>query len=353
MLNKDACLLIYHYKSYIIVRKQEKNKVVITINIRNIAGDLIKRSNSVVVKYKLLTMFSLNEEVDETLLSLREKVNKSKWVEDILKEQNDNGGFGRFHSQDTKKKQKYKTTEVAVLYLKKLGLRRGDLPIDRVCDYMEALIAKQIPWPDAYEHNQWFTEGINQFIASKLSLFGCDTQPYHEVVGTWINILAEALSDKDYSDNKTNEISLRHIGVPIHGSYIDLSSINAIILLAHNIDRIPTELQRKFLGYLHGYNGEIFYLNTNLTKPPSEIIRDTEMTSWLQLMGYLSMFKGFGEVFYNEISWLESRCGKDGLWDFNKALSSHKLSDNWRKPVNRKIDQTVYVLEILKNAYSQ
>lgn len=93
-----------------------------------------------------------------------------------------------------------------------------------------------------------------------------------------------------------------------------------------------------------------FYTNTRLYEKPERIKNTKELSSWIHTMRIVSLFDGFYEEFNDEIEWLINRQGEDDLWDFGTALSSYKLSDNWRSNLNKKIDHTTYVLEILYNA---
>lgn len=320
------------------------------ININEIANRVLSTSNSCVVKYKILTEILNYDENSEEVRTLREQLNESKWVKDIVNEQKENGSWGRFHSQDSREKQKYKTTESAVKHLSYLGMKRGDEPIDKVCDYMESLLSNKIPWPDAWEGNRWFQAGVDLFITSKLSIFGCDENLYNSIAEKWITILSEAFSNGVYDSHKADEKAKEIIGVDIHDSYIGLNSINSIILFSNNRHKIPEDLQRKYLYWLHTYPKNVFYLVTLPAKHPMYITNSNEISDWIILMNYLSKFDGFYEEFSDEINWLISVCCHDGFWDFGKALTKLKLSDDWRRNINRKVDQTVYTLGIFKNS---
>lgn len=319
------------------------------IDIKMLSEEILNVSQSSVVKYKILTELLDYNENSKEVINLRKQLNESKWVKGIVSEQRYNGSWGRFHSQDSKEKQKYKTTESAVKYLSHLGLKRGDEPIDRACDYMEALLNNAEAWPDAWEGNRWFATGVDLFITSKLALFGCDDQRYNSISEKWIAILSRAFSDGVYNPSKADDIAKEVVGVDIHDSYIGLSSVNSIIFFANSKHKMSEELQRQYLHWLHTYPKNIFYLVTHLTKHPMYINKPCELSDWIVLMNYLSKFDGFYEEFDDELNWLVSVCDSDGLWDLGKALAKEKLSDNWRLSTNRKIDQTIYVLSIFKN----
>ncbi|WP_440897009.1 hypothetical protein ACS127_03130 [Amphibacillus sp. Q70] len=311
---------------------------------------LLSQNPSDVVKYKIVTNFRSNDSNPEIMMDLRRKVNCSKWVQDIKNEQHCDGGWGRFHSQDSKVKQKYKTTESAVLYLYALGLKRGDEIIDKACIHMENMISDLSLWPDAWEKNKWFKPAVPLFIISRLALFNSENPHYTENCLKWIYILQNSFQNGLYDGSQVDRISKRVLGVNIHGKYIGLNSINNIILFAHIKDKIPVDIQRRYLQWLHCYPETIFYTNTRLYEKPERIKNTKELSSWIHTMRIVSLFDGFYEEFNDEIEWLINRQGEDDLWDFGTALSSYKLSDNWRSNLNKKIDHTTYVLEILYNA---
>lgn len=318
--------------------------------LKEISEILLSHNPSDVVKYKILTNFSSYDSNSEVMIDLRRKLNCSKWVQSIKNEQHCDGSWGRFHSQDFRVKQKYKTTESVLLYLYALGLKRGDEIINKACIHMENMLSDLSLWPDAWEGNKWFKPAVPLFITSRLALFNSENPHYIENCLKWIYILQNSFQNGLYDSSQIDNISKKVLGVNIHGKYIGLNSINNIILFAHIKDKIPVDIQRQYLHWLHSYPETIFYTNTRLYEKP-ELIRNTkELSSWIHTMSVLSLFDGFYDEFNDEIEWLINRRGEDRLWDFGAALSSYKLSDNWRTNLNRKIDHTTYVLEILYNA---
>ncbi|AZO95454.1 hypothetical protein [Halocella sp. SP3-1] len=319
------------------------------IDINNIVEKVLSNTNSAVVKYKIMIEIFDTDKNDTEIKKLRKELDESKRVQDIISEQREDGSWGRFHSQNTKIKQKYKTTESAIIYLSNLGLKRGDRPVDKACNYMEELLNKRLHWPDAWEKNKWFLAGVDLFITSKLSMFGCEDEKYNDIVEKWSTILFETLSGGEYKSEVVNEIAKEIIGVDIHNSYIGLNSINCVILLTNNRHRLSDDLQKKYLNWLHTYEKNVFYTTAYLKKHPKDIVNVGELSDWIVVMTYLSKLDGFYEEFKDEINWLLRLNEDNDFWDLGKALTKQRLSDNWRKQINRKIDQTVYILGILKN----
>jgi hypothetical protein len=105
---------------------------------------ILELSPCAAVQYRIKTI--LKQEVDSELFNA---FYSSKWVELLKANQLDDGGFGRFHSRDSKKKQKFPTTEMAVDSIRLLGITRGNPLADKLCDYMEKLLKREIEWPTA------------------------------------------------------------------------------------------------------------------------------------------------------------------------------------------------------------
>lgn len=319
------------------------------LKLKEISEILLSYNPADVVKYKILTNCSNYDLNSEEIIYLRRKVNDSKWVQDIKSDQHCDGSWGRFHSQDSKVKQKYKTTESALLYLYAIGLKRGDEIVDKACNYMENLLNDLSLWPDAWERNKWFKTAVPLFITSRLALFNSESPYYLENCLKWMYILQNTFQKGLYNSSQVDNISKKVFDVNIHDKYIGLNSINNIILFAYIKDKIPSDIQRQYLHWLHFYPETIFYTNTRLYEKPELIKNTKDLSSWIHTMRVLSLFDGFYDEFNSEIEWLISIRGEDGFWDFGVALSSYKLSDNWRSNMSRKTDHTTYVLEILSN----
>ncbi|MGF7059511.1 hypothetical protein [Brassicibacter mesophilus] len=318
-------------------------------NYKKTAEKILTYSPSSVCKYKILTEILNMDTNSKEIKKLRQQVNESKWVKDIVNEQRSDGSWGRFHSQNSKIKQKYSTTEKSVNYLNYLGLKRGDNSVDRVCNYMESLLNDLSLWPDSWEDNKWYKPGAPLFASSKLSVFGSSDKRYKEICEKWIHILSESFSDGKYSESKANSIGEKLLGVDIHDRYIGLNSTYNLTLYSNNTHKIPKEIQRYYLHWLHTNPKNICYKISTPSKKPNQIDNVGELSDWIIVMKLLSNFDGFYDEFRDELQWLINSSDDKGLWDLDKALSKYKLSDNWRSSINRKIDQTIYVLSIFRN----
>lgn len=210
----------------------------------------------------------------------------------LTEEQQPDGSFGRFHSMNSKLKQRIPTTQAAVWLMYDNSFTRDNEICNKTCIYMETLLNDLSKWPDALENNKFFKSAVPLFIASSLALFGSEDKKYNEICSLWIDILISAFINDEYSSEIVNVKSKDLIGEEIEGSYIGLHSLNALTLYAFNIDSIPPHIQRSYLRWLYNYDGVITYTNTR----PDSLSKDASST---RIVSLLSRFNGFTDEFPN------------------------------------------------------
>jgi len=203
-------------------------------------------------------------------------------------------------------------------------------------------------WPDAWEVNKWFKPAVPLFIASKLAMFGSDSSEYTAECEKWIHILESSFENDEYCGEKTDLLAKEIIGVAIDKSYIGLNAFNNVLLFSCNASKIPADIQRKYIKWLHNNPADVGYTMASLSKP-LDSLKGNALYDHIRIMALLSPFYGYADEFSHEIDWLEHQSDADGFWDLGSAAHiGLKLSDNWRSEVNRKIDCSVFVLGALK-----
>lgn len=213
-------------------------------------------------------------------------------IKNLMNEQQSNGSFGRFHTMDSKLKQKIPTTQAAAWIMYENEITRENEVCNKTCLYMENLLNDISQWPDSWEVNKWFKPAVPLYVASSLALFGSNNNSYKEVCTKWIDILISAFAKDMYSLNAINTKSKELLGVEIDGSYIGVHGLNNLTLFAFNVDKIPSTIQRLYIQWLHNYNGVISYTNIR----PDSLSKNSESARVISL---LSKFTGFDEEFPN------------------------------------------------------
>jgi hypothetical protein len=211
-------------------------------------------------------------------------------IKKLADEQHSNGSFGRFHTMNSKLKQKIPTTQAAAWLMHENSLTRENEICNKTCLYMENLLNDLSQWPDAWEGNKWFKPAVPLFIASSLALFGSEDKQYRDVCNIWINILISAFETDLYLKDRLNAISKEFLGVEIDGSYIGLHSLNNLTLYAFNVDNIPLDIQKSYLKWVHNYDRVITYTNTRLDN-------FTKSAGPPRIMSLLSRFNGYVDEF--------------------------------------------------------
>jgi hypothetical protein len=263
----------------------------------------------------------------------------SKWVELLKANQLEDGGFGRFHSRDSKKKQKFPTTELAVDSMKMLGIPRGNPMADKLCDYMEQLLRREIEWPDGFEKNKWYRPAQPLFVASKLSVFGSDCRAYLEIFNSWHAILKEAFADGEYNAERTDRISRELLGCDIDRSYIGLNSIYPIELFGNMQAEISDALKHNYLKWLHRSGKPILYTSVVLDQG-----LNNSFSGLYRVYLLLSGFSCFKTEFEEELSQLIDKRKQDGFWNFGKDFDCQRLSEDWKSQIRMDIDHTILAL---------
>lgn len=298
---------------------------------QQIIRNLYENATSPVHKYRLALL--LNEDLGQDWF---DKLYDSKWIKLLRDNQNEDGGFGRFHSQNSKVKQKYSTTEKAIESVNILGLRRGNELVDKLCMHMEGILNKEIIWPDGYEKNKWYSAAQPVFVISKLSNFESTDRKYFEKCEMWLEILTETFKGEKYDPYLVDACSEKIIGCQIHGSYIGLNSIYLIELFANLSKYINKDVQEKYLKWLYCDDVMIHYAGVNL--------RDfchLDISILYRLLFHLSKFEVFHSMFFDEIKTLEKKYCINGFWDFGNEFKVQKLSDNWREKQKRILDHSI------------
>lgn len=278
----------------------------------------------------------------------REEAANYKWVAEVSAEQRQDGSWGRFHSMNSKLKQKWPTTESAMSRLKYLGLDISNPSVEKACKYCETLLNDISLWPDAMERNKLFPRAVPIYITTALSHFGSEDRLYKQVRDNLLLLLHKAFAGGQYDADALNAAAKEHLGIETHDTYIGLSSKYFIIFFCNNVSCIDRDVQRQYLAWLHRQD-TVYYSSGSLKQPITPLSNIRLICERAEFLWYLSAFTGFAEEFAQDLNALFCLRRSDGYWDFGAKLGCPRLSESWAKPMDRKIDQTFYLLRLYKN----
>ncbi len=308
-----------------------------TMSVLKVIDRIQELSPCAAVRYRIKRI--LKQQIDSELF---DEFYNSKWVDLLKTNQHNDGGYGRFHTQNTKIKQKYPTTENAINAIKMLDIQRGNQLINSLCNYMENILKNEIVWPDRYEVNKWYRPAQPLFVSSKLSIFGSYIKEFNEIFDCWHIILKEAFANGDYSADRTNKISKELLGCDIDGSYIGLNSLYLIEFYGNMQAKIEDGLKSNYLRWLHKSNKKVPYTNFSFSLGYKNSFSELYRVYFL-----LSKYSCFKTEFEEELCCLKDKRTSEGFWNFGKSFSCQKLSDDWRSQDKMNIDHTIMALLLL------
>lgn len=273
------------------------------------------------------------------------------WVQQLIREQHPDGGWGRFHSRDSTAKQKITTTEFGVQRGLALGLDASHPLFCRTIDHLVQLLSDQADFPDPAERNDRWPIGVKLFTAATLARL----KPNHPFIDStwelWAEIAARTFKNGAYDPAAEIRAHGHLSGANVKDSYLVLNNKYTLTLLSARLDDLPAALAHHIFSWVWDHPVGLGYLGV----PPAELPIDmhpAELERWFSTHELLSRFPTWRHHARSHIDWLWSQQGADGLWDFGpRSSASHyfPLSPNWRKPIHRKIDWSTRTLLLLSS----
>ena len=295
--------------------------------------------------------YILKKEIYEEPFSDREYavVKKSKWYTQLEKEQGQNGAWGRFHTQDTKLKEKrvFVTTEAALKRASELSLGKDDPMVHKAIKLMERYIKGEELWTDAIEKHYHFEVAFRALIAADISVF----DPYNPLVAEKNRVCAENMSKAfaggsfdegvwEQENTKSNEILLR--------AYMAYT-----ILLLQNNPFLSIDTEQKFMDYICHREKGIYY-RTDCAPADIRSLESKQFIQWLSALECLSGFSLFPD-FMAERAYGHLLGEIYRLMDGEAALPAAPqvfghYSETWKGRGSRKNDLILRILRLLKKA---
>jgi energy-converting hydrogenase A subunit M len=129
---------------------------------------------------------------DDAMLNAQQDVTtKSRWVQELIQEQQGDGSWGRLHSRDSQAKARIVTTEVGVERALALGLDVTDPALRNAARYLANLLEGKANYLDRPERNDRWPTGVRLFAAATLARI----QPDHAALDDVWNLGQHRISD--------------------------------------------------------------------------------------------------------------------------------------------------------------
>ena len=313
----------------------------------NIANNILKQNPDPVVKHILIKNF-LKEKNNEYLY-------QSKCYRQLKEEQNSNGSWGRFHSENTKINSIFRTTEKAIDRCISIGIGKNDPILKKAKNYMERLLKKEEKIQDWSEKNDRWETGVEMFIAGTLSLVDPENPILDDIFKKWLQITQIAFKSGQYQHGDDKQAHKVINGISCEIQYLALNNKYAISILAGRSKEIQADLRKKLIKWIWNKEKGIGYLRDfqlcSFHKVDDKYIVDT----WFNAIDIISNFKTWKVVCKDFIDYLINRKTNNSLWDFGKRATQNiifPLSENWKKKKNRIFDYSTKVLLLLDKYFS-
>ena len=322
---------------------------------REVAEQVLESDPDPVVRLRLLRdIFRQPLDSDEVMQAKR-NLSNSRWVQELESEQWGDGSWGRFHTMDTKVKQKISTTEVGVSRALALGLDASHPILSRTVAYITSILDGTLEWRDNREVSwglSWWNSAVKLISAATLAQIQPDLPVLEEVWNLWYAILRRAFPAGEYDRKEEIQAQLELLGIRSLSRYArkKISEGRAlgtftkyhVALLSSRADRLPLQLEKAYLAKIWNLDDGIGYLDVPLTAPPAQLLdkKPYHPDYWLSSIELLAPFRSWRDVARDAVGWLWQQGNERGFWDFGSRppLSTYfPLSESWRKKEGERI----------------
>jgi hypothetical protein len=321
-------------------------------DIEKIAGDILTYDPDSPVKVRLLRDLLLLPPNDKELKQARRALDKSPHVVALKNSQRPDGGWGRFHSADSRIKSKIPTTEMAVLRTLALGLDKDHPIVRKAVRYLEKLLDGKIAFPDPAEKNNRWPTGCGLFVSSTLARIDPANKRLDLFWILWHDILKRTFATGQYSAASETAAHRELTGADTAGSYLALNGKYQLRLLGSRPRLIDSKIAASYIDWVWNHPEGIGYLGQPLSIFPPKF-KGYGADAWFCSMQILSRFGAWRKQAVQSMEWLWHQRDNTGFWDFGpnvRYIGSHfmPLLDDWRAKKNRAIDWSTRVLVLLK-----
>lgn len=290
----------------------------------------------------------LGQETASDRALLRE-LQGSVHIQQLDLEQQQDGGWGRFHSRDSSQKRRVPTTEWAVARALALGLPPRTPMLRRASRYIQGLLTWKLPFPDPPEVNDRWPVGRRLFSAATLARLEPQNLQVQQERSLWQEIATRTFASGRYRAGAERGAHDELTGASAENSYLRLNGHYQLRLLGSAPEGLPERLDQPLVEWLWSLPQGIGYYSQKLGLPAPEA--PTAFDNWLASHELLASCSTHWPARADRVlRWLWGQRQPDGCWDFGPRPPGSPrlpLSESWRSPASRRRDWTARVLALL------
>ncbi|MCL2253458.1 MAG: hypothetical protein FWC09_03360 [Lachnospiraceae bacterium] len=272
----------------------------------------------------------------------------SKWANQIIDLQKDDGSWGYFHTLSEQKKSPL-TTEQALRRLSILGYTFDDKPIQKAISYLSDCLTGKCQIPDRREKLHDWDIFTSLMLSAWIRRFTNDNPTANKTAEKWASVISSAFVGNEYNHDKY--VSAYHdiLGMkPNGGRLIDFVNFYPISLTS---DMYSKENERKIFDYILNKNDGIYYIyNEILSVSPLEF-NSKKASRYISAIELLSAYKKSLCKLDFVRTWIMSHQNENGKWDMGGSVNDKlyfPLSDSWRCRETRENDCTYRINSLLQ-----
>lgn len=322
--------------------------------IKDQANNLLDAEPAPAVRVRILADILNTPPDNPDLIQAQTDLSNSDSVLQLAREQHRDGGWGRFHSVDSKSKGDSMTTEDAVDRMLALGLAQNHPIYEKTTAYLADLLNNKLEFPDPPDSNPRWSFGIKLFSAAALARLDPNHPALEKESRLWADITDKTFYLGMYNPRAEKESHSELTGLENDLGYLAMPNKYLLGLLAACQSSLQPDVEPALVKWVWfreegiGFFGQALHRHPALNKPSA-------LESWFQSQELLSLFPSWVDEAGEIVRWLLEQREPNRLWDFgprDKKAHTFPLSENWQNRSNRKIDWTVRTLTLLSRYYN-
>lgn len=287
--------------------------------------------------------------VNEAMKKMIDKYKSTKWADEIISAQNEDGTWGNyFHSLCPPNKRYPLTTEQALRRLKVLGFTIKDIPIRKAVDCMIACLCGKRKIDDYLEKSHDWELFTRLMLSTWVKIFEPDNQIALSFAKQWANVINKAFENGIYNDSAYIEAYISEFNSKPRGTrerdFVDFYHINLLKGV------LPQDIENSMIDYVISKSDGIYYIYDKPINELPKVFASKETVRYLDAIEILSGYKSAREKLGFVVDWLKKNMDQNGQWDLgikSKDNVHFPLLDSWRKSSDRINDCTYRIKKII------